>query len=180
MKVKSVYTVIFLLNLVGSAVAQKDHLSSKAGEVSFGLGIGLPYGALGGRLGVNVIDNLNLFGGVGYQLAGVGYNFGILKDFETNSATQFYLQGMFGSNAAIVVEGLDEYDQIYTGVTFGLGVKINSQRTEGNFWDIGLLVPIRTDEFKADEETVKNDPRISEFNEAFPVLLTVGFNFNLK
>jgi len=176
---------MLILLLIGSSVHAQDdeqndnHLSSLKGESSLGIGIGLPYGALGFRFGTNVADNLNLFGGIGYQLVGVGYNFGILKDFKSSGSTQFYVLGMYGTNAAIVIEGADEFDEIYTGATFGLGIKINSRKTEGNFWDIGLLAPIRSSDYKDDADALDNNPLISDFTEPWPILITVGYNFNL-
>lgn len=158
---------------------KKNHLSSQKGETTLGLGLGLPYGAFGVRLGTNITDGLNLFGGVGYQISGIGYNFGLLKDFPSSSMTQFYLMGMYGTNAAIKILELSEYDKVYTGPTFGLGIKINSRKTEGNYWDLGLLVPVRSSDYKNDETAVKNDPRISEFQPAWPVLIVVGYNFHL-
>ncbi len=173
-------TLIFAFTLCSlGTLAQENHLSSKKGETSIGLGLGLPYGALGGRFGINIIDNLNLFAGVGYQIAGVGYNFGLLKDFKSNSSTQFYLVGMYGTNAAIKVDGLSEYDELYLGPTLGLGIKINSRKTEGNYWDIGLLVPFQSNSFEDDKNIVENDPRVSEFTDAWPVLIVLGYNFNL-
>jgi hypothetical protein len=163
----------------GDRDAKKNHLSSQAGETTFGLGLGLPYGALGVRLGTNITNGLNLFGGVGYQIAGVGYNIGLLKDFPSSGMTQFYLTGMYGTNAAIKVVGLSDYNKVYTGPTFGLGIKINSRKTEGNYWDVGLLVPIRSDNYEEDERAVRIDPRISKFQGPFPLLIVVGYNFNL-
>ena len=173
-------SLILIFSFVGTITAAQDnHLSSMKGESSLGIGIGLPYGALGIRFGTNLADNLNLFGGLGYQISGVGYNLGLLKDFKSSSSTQFYLTGMYGTNAAINVEGLSEYDNVYTGATLGMGIKINSRKTEGNFWDIGLLIPFTSSSFKEDEDQVENDPRVAEFNGAWPVLITVGYNFNL-
>jgi hypothetical protein len=157
----------------------KDHLSSQKGEGTLGLGIGLPYGALGLRIGVNVIHGLNLFGGIGYQLSGVGYNVGLLKDFPSSGMTQFYLTAMYGTNAAIKVSGLSGYDKLYKGPTFGPGIKINSRKTEGNYWDVGLLFPARSSDYRHDEAVVRNDPRITSFQSPLPVLIVVGYNFNL-
>lgn len=157
----------------------KTHLSSQKGETTLGLGIGLSYGAIGLRLGTNVIDGLNLFGGLGYQISGVGYNIGLLKDFPGSRMTHFYLTGMYGTNAAIKIVNLSEYDKVYTGPTFGLGMKINSRKTEGNYWDLGLLLPFRSSEYKNDERSVKKDPRISKFQASWPVLIVIGYNFNL-
>ncbi len=162
-----------------SYAQEKDHLSSKKGETSLGIGLGLPYGGIGGRIGTNVTYGLTIFGGLGYMISGVGYNIGLLKDFPSKASTQFYLSAMFGTNAAIRVEGLSEYNEVYTGPSFGLGIKINSRRKEGNFWDIGLQVPITSQAFKDDEMRVENDPRVGDFTDPLPVLIVVGYNFNL-
>jgi len=155
------------------------HRSSQKGQTTLGLGIGLPYGAIGLRVGTNVTDGLNLFGGLGYQIAGVGYNVGLLKDFPSTGRAQFYLTGMYGTNAAIKIVNLAEYNNVYTGPTFGFGVKLNSLMKEGDYWDFGLLVPIRSSDYKADETRIKNDPRIEVFQAAWPVLIVIGYNFNL-
>ncbi|MEW7278347.1 hypothetical protein ABW636_07105 [Aquimarina sp. 2201CG1-2-11] len=176
---KVIFLVISLLAVSNYNHAQEIHKSSEKGKSTLGVGVGFPYGAIGARFGVNVIDHLTIFGGVGYQLSGVGYNFGLLKDFKSKTATQFYLTGMYGTNAAIKIDGLSEYDKVYTGATFGLGIKINSKRKEGNFWDVGLLLPIRSSSYKNDERQVENDPRISEFTKAWPIGITIGYNFGL-
>lgn len=176
---KSTIIIVACIISITTSFSQNTHLSSQEGELSFGLGIGLPYGAIGVRFGKNVIDGLNLYGGIGYQFVGIGYSLGVLKDFKSNSATQFYINGMYGSNAAIKVVGLEEYDKIYVGPSFGFGIKVNSRRKEGNFWDIGLLVPFRSSSFQDDIDVIKNDPRVAEFKEASPVLIVLGYNFNL-
>jgi len=171
---------VFTLLIIGTTVnAQENHLSSSKGESSLGLGVGLPYGGIGIKIGTNLADHFNLFGGIGYQIAGVGYNVGFLKDFKSESSTQFYLTGMYGTNAVILVDGLSEYDKVYTGATMGLGIKINSRKTEGNFWDVGLLVPIRSSSFYNNSNEVKNDPRVTEFSDPWPVLITFGYNIHL-
>ena len=176
---KKLFIACLCLFICFTSQAQKDHLSSKAGSTTFGLGIGLPYGGFGARLGTNVADELNLFAGVGSMLAGVGYNIGIRKDFASDAATQFYLMGMYGTNAAIKISGLSELDEVFTGPSFGLGIKINSRENEGNYWDVGLILPVTSSDFSDAEEAVKNDPRVEEFTESFPVLITIGYNFNI-
>ena len=169
---------LLLLASVQLTYAQKDHLSSQKGKTTLGIGLGLPYGGIGFNVGNNISKGLNLFGGIGYQLAGVGYNFGLIKSFPTNVQTEFYLAGMYGTNAVIVVDGASEFDKLYTGASFGLGVKINSVKTEGNFWNLGLLVPIRSQEFKDDEEALRNNPDII-LQDILPFTIVVGYNFTL-
>ncbi len=178
-----VLSVCLFITFTGHAQTETDkpkrHLSSANGETTFGIGLGLPYGALGVRFGTNVTDGLNLFGGIGYHFAGLGYNVGVLKDFPSSARTQFYLTGMYGTNAAVKIEGTNAYDKVYTGPTVGLGIKINSLRTEGNYWDIGLLVPFWSEAFKSNLDKLDNDPNIVNFMKPPPVLLVVGYNFNL-
>lgn len=170
---------MFFVCILFEGYCQDKHLSSRKGENSLGIGVGLPYGGLVGiRLATNIADELNLFGGVGYQISGVGFNAGLRKEFASSSMMQFYLLGMFGTNAAIKVVGLPEYDKVYTGASFGMGIKINSRKTEGNYWDLGLLTPLRSSQFKEDEDKMKNDTRISSYTSAWPVLICVGYNFN--
>ena len=178
---KRLVFVFFFMLIIFSGYSQDDdgHLSSKKGETSFGIGMGLPYGGFGMRLGTNLADEFNLFGGIGYQISGVGFNIGLRKEFASSSMTQFYLLGMFGTNSVIKVVGLSEYDKVYTGATFGMGIKINSTRKEGNYWDIGLLVPVRSSNFHDDETRMQNDSRIASYTAPWPVLFCVGYNFNL-
>ena len=178
MKVFSI-AIIFVLT-INFCISQDLHLSSQKKENTIGIGGGLPYGGFGVRFGTNVVNGLNLFGGVGYQLAGIGYNLGLLKDFQSANMVQFYLTGMYGSNAAIKVKGLEnEYNNVYAGATVGLGIKINSIQKEGNYWDIGILLPFRSSKFDEDYDRLKRDSRITDLSDPWPVLLVIGYNFNL-
>ncbi|MDW7690874.1 hypothetical protein R9C00_21050 [Flammeovirgaceae bacterium SG7u.111] len=152
--------------------------SSEGGVTSLGFGIGLPYGAFGIRLGTNITNGLNVFGGAGYQMAGLGYNVGLRKEFKSRTHTQFFLSGMYGTNGVITVEGLDEYDKLYRGATVGLGIKLNSKSSDQTYWDLGLLLPFRPSQFYDDYDKVKNDPRIEGVTNPWPILITAGYNFN--
>lgn len=148
----------------------------KKGFGSFGVGIGLPYGGLGARIGYNVADKVNLFTGLGYNLLGLGFNMGLQYDFATINRTSFYLSGMGGYNAVTVIEGASEYNKTFYGPSFGLGIKMDSKKASGNFWQFGVIVPVRSAAFADMVEDIKNDPRIEGFIEPFPVLIVVGYN----
>lgn len=177
---KKLIILLTCLLFIHLGYAQDTHLGSQQGQPTFGLGVGLPYGGLGARFGLNLFDHLNLFGSLGYQLAGVGYNIGLLKDINSASMVQFYFVAMYGTNAAIKVKGLSEYNKVYSGATFGIGAKINSRRYEGNYWDLGLLVPLRSSKYKDDELVIESDPRIKSYTRPWMVLIAIGYNFNLK
>ena len=176
---KTVVLFCLVLLVSASGFSQDTNLSSKEGTTTLGLGMGLPYGGVGIRIGTNLSDGFNLFGSLGYQLAGVGYNLGLRKDFGNTSMTQFYMLAMYGTNAAIKIIDLSEYDKVYTGATVGAGVKVNSRRKEGNYWDFGLLLPFRSSSYERDFKAADNDPRVGEFVAPWPVLITVGYNFKL-
>jgi hypothetical protein len=181
MRISKIVILLFASSVITlTGFAQKNHLSSQRGVSNFGLGIGLPYGGMGIRFGTNLANGLNLFSGVGYQVADVGYNVGLMKDFKSKNLAQFYLSGMYGTNAAIKIKGLPESSKTYGGASFGIGIKLNSRRKEGNFWDLGLITPVRTSAFKHDLDQLKIDPRISDLTDPFPVLFVAAYNFNLK
>ena len=177
-KIKIVLTAGILLFTL-CANAQDRNLSSLQGKSSLGIGVGLPYGGIGARFGTNLVNGLNLFGGVGYQISGIGFNAGLRQDVELGGLTQMYFTGMYGTNAAIKVSGLPEYDKLYMGATLGMGLKFNSRSKEGNYWDAGLVIPLRSSQYKTDETKMQNDPRIASFTSPWPVLIVVGYNFNL-
>ncbi len=173
---KVVPILLVILITINQSVAQ----SSDKNSATFGVGLGLPYGGIGARLGYNVADNFNLFGGVGYNFDGAGYNFGLLYSFPTEKRSEFYLDAMYGTNAVILVEGVgtEDLSESYTGLSFGAGFKINSLSKEGSYWDIGLIVPLRSSDYQDDVDVIKNNPAI-DFTEAWPILIVVGYNFSL-
>lgn len=173
---------IFIALIVCSVpfVSMGQNLGSTKGNVALGVGIGLPYGGFGGKLSVNPADQLALFAGVGYNLVGVGANFGAQYIFPSKKQTEFFLTGMYGYNAVIKIQGADNLNDSFSGVTAGLGIRINSSRNEGAFWDFGLVVPARSQAYKDSFDDIKNNPNITDLTEPWPVQLFVGFNFPLS
>ena len=132
-------------------------------------------------MGYNAADHLNLFGGIGYNLVSVGYNFGLQYSFPSSRQSEFYLMGIYGNNAVIIVDGggfFEDFNESYFGPSFGLGLKVNSNKKEGNHWDIGLIVPIRSSNFNDDYDAL--DDSGVDFNTLLPVLISVGYNFNIR
>ncbi|MEL7145738.1 MAG: hypothetical protein AAFO69_05185 [Bacteroidota bacterium] len=160
--------------------AQEYPLSSTKGEGSFGMGVGLDYGTIGFRGSYNLANNFSIFLGLGYQFAGIGHNIGLQKDFKSKRATQFFLRAMHGSNAAIKINGLDEYNSTFVGTTVGGGIKVNSIKKTGNFWDFGLMVPFTNELYRLTRDTAANDPRVENFVKSWPVTLSVGYNWSLS
>ena len=171
-------TICIVLGMAFNVNAQNELVSSAKSFSAIGLGLGLPYGGIGLNFTTYAADNFGLFGGIGYQFAGVGYNFGMIKDFLSSGQAQLYLTAMYGSNASIVVEGASEFNKVYTGFTTGMGVKINSRRTEGNYWNFGLLLPFRSSDFRDDFDMIDENPNII-IEKPWPVLIVVGYHLKL-
>jgi hypothetical protein len=164
------------LLLFVSIQAQERNYSSRKGKSSIGIGFGLPYGGLGVNLSTNVANGLGLFTGIGYMITGVGYNFGVSKNIIKAGKVDIYALGMYGTNAGINIENDSSYDEIYLGPSFGAGVKINSRRRQGNYWNIGLMVPLRSSEYHDMVRELKNNSRLTDFKEPGDVLIYVGYN----
>ncbi|MEM9328587.1 MAG: hypothetical protein AAGA85_23170 [Bacteroidota bacterium] len=170
--------LLCLLGLGSLVNGQDQRVNSYKGASSFGIGLGLPYGALGIRGSTYLANGFSIFGGIGYHLVGVGYNFGILADFPSSHAFQFYLTAMYGTNGAIWIRGGSDENRVYAGPSFGMGMKINA--SGGNYFDLGLLVPIRSSEFMDAYDRIDNSPFYEDVSSPWPVLIVLGYNFNMN
>jgi hypothetical protein len=166
------------LLLAFSVSLSAQNLSSSKGQSALGAGFGLPYGGLGAKMSVNPTDQFVLFAGAGYNLVGFGSNFGAQYILPSKRRTEFFLTGMYGYNAVIIVEEADFYNVSFNGVTAGLGFRVNSLRNEGAFWDFGLLVPARSKDFKTFWEFINNT--FQDTIDPFPVLFYFGYNFPIS
>ena len=172
--INSVLGAIFVL-LATNCFAQ--NLSSTQGHAAVGIGLGLPYGGIGARINYNPVNQATLFGGVGYNFAGVGYNLGLRFVIPSQRQTEFYLLGMYGTNASVRIKGDSDANESYHGPSVGAGVQINSLSREGNYWDIGLVLPFRSSEYDRDLDFLKN--YYSDVTEPWPVLITAGYNIKI-
>jgi hypothetical protein len=174
-----IITLIFVVLLMGTASLKAQHLSSSKGAASFGVGTGLPYGGIGGRLSFNPGDNVTMFGGLGYNFGSIGANGGLQLIIPSQKQTEFYFTGMYGYNAVMASEIVGTTSRTYYGASFGVGLKINSLSTEGNYWDVGILAPIRSKRYKDDIEAIENNPYMKLESKPWPILFYVGYNFNI-
>jgi hypothetical protein len=169
---------ILALNKSSYALIQKDSVTYKPVH-NFGIGIGLTYGAFGGRYVYNPSRSFGLFIGAGYNLVNISYNLGGIITIPTKSTIAPTISAMYGTNSVIKVEGMDELNGSYNGLSFGLGIKIKSRRDPGEYWDIGIIVPMRSSDFKDDYDDIKNNSAIEIKNDPWPVLINIGYNFKL-
>src|SRR5690554_162877 len=169
---KSTILLFILCLWMGSLSAQ--HLSTSKGYSSLGLGLGLPYGGLGMKLGYNTSDHVTFFGGLGYNMVGIGANGGVQLSIPNKAPTEFYFTGMYGYNTVIINLDNTAKGQIFAGPSLGAGLKINSVTTKGNFWDVGLLLPIRSQRYKNSIQEIRLESK------PWPVIFYFGYNYNIS
>lgn len=89
------------------------------------------------------------------------------------------MTAMYGYNTVVQIEGTTMYDKSYNGLSTGLGIRVNSNRHEWVFWDFGVLVPVRSSDFREDWNSLEKNSFITGLAKPFPVLFYGGFNFIL-
>lgn len=165
--------------LLGQA-REPDDVAFENPKQNIGMGLGLDYGGLlGFRYTYMTSPKFGLFGSLGYILVGPGFNFGANYKFTPEKKVTATLGAMYGYNAAIKVVGASEFDQIYYGPSFSVGVEVKNRRNQRNFWNFELVVPIRSSEYQDDMDALLNNPDI-EISEALPIAFSVGYHFGLK
>jgi hypothetical protein len=131
-----------------------------------GFGGGIDYGGFGVRASANLTQHLALFGGLGYALAGMGYNAGMLFTAKPKSVVSLTLSAMFGYNAASTGSS---HDELFYGPSAAIGVRYLVGKRHINFWHVSLVYPFR----KFDNAGV-ND------GDFLPILASFGFSFGLR
>ena len=157
-----------------------QHKGSAKDQVAVGIGLGLPYGGIGGKVSFNPADQFAFFGGLGYNFLGVGFNGGLLYSIPIHAQIEPYITGMYGYNAVINVKDVPIYQRSFAGPSFGVGVKINSLRYEGAYWDVSLLIPSRSQAYKDSWDELKRNPYIEVRSEPWPILFSFGFNIPIS
>jgi hypothetical protein len=148
---------------------------SQFDKTSFGIGLGMDYGGIGINALFYPQKNIGFFGGIGYAIAGVGFNAGLkwrLVTAEHTSSWFPYLLGMYGYNAAIAVTNASEYNKIFYGPTFGFGLDYHNPRNSG-YWTFSLLIPIRGSEV----DDYISSHNITLKSSLSPIGLSVGYRF---
>jgi hypothetical protein len=149
---------------------------------SLGLGYGLDYGGIGGNLLIYPQKNIGLFGGLGYAFAGLGCNAGIKLRFNTEepSSKSFpYLIGMYGYNAAIAVSNKMEYNKLFYGATFGIGMDYRSVYLGDGYWSFSILLPLRSYEVQNYIDDLQRNHNVTFKNKLFPIAISVAYRIIL-
>ncbi len=170
--------IIGIFMLIGFTTIAQDSGQDNAtvSKANLGLGMGLDYGGFGMRLSYLPTNTFGLFGSLGYNLNGAGFNFGGFYRFAPDKKICPYLIAMYGYNAVIVVQNATHYNQTYLGPSIGVGFEFHG-RNPKRFFNIELLLPFRSKEYKDDLQALKDDPNISFKNEPIPVAFCFGYHF---
>jgi hypothetical protein len=144
------------------------------GRVNEGLGIGIDFGGFGAQVAYQPGKIFSVFGALGYNLAGAGYNLGLKASFPTKKRVEFYLSGMYGYNAVLIIKDNSSGDKIYYGPSFGAGIAIKSRNMGMSFLSLGLIFPIRSGDFQDDIDALKYSGY--DVSEPLPIGISVGYH----
>jgi hypothetical protein len=161
--------------VVAAQVSAQDDTSK--GDV--GIGLGIDYGAFGGRFAYRPTPKVALLAGLGYNLNGLGYNFGGAFRMNTTKRTVPYFSALYGYNAVIVVEGMSELNKTYYGPSVGFGLEFHSRKAS-NYFNLEIFVPFRSSEFTNDLNAIKNNPMINLRSEPWPIAISLGYHWGFK
>jgi hypothetical protein len=159
-----------------------DLTNGRPEGVSMGFGVGLDHGGIGTNIVLYPARSFGLFGGVGYALAGTGFNAGLkIKLNGTNPKTHVftYLLGMYGYNAAIGVTNAKEYNKLFYGPSFGFGMDIRRRWENNGYLTMALILPVRKKEVNDYFNLLER--RGVEFKYGLPpVAISIGYHFILN
>lgn len=169
-------------SLSGATIAQdytRYDVPEAESKMNLGLGIGLDYGGIGGRVTFLPLQRLALFGGIGYALVDFGYNVGAQFRFAPDKTVCPTFGVMYGYNGVIKVQGATKYDKVYYGPSISGGIEIHFGGRD-NFMNIELVLPFRSDEFNNDWDFIKQQSNISVESDPLPLAFSIGYHFAFK
>jgi hypothetical protein len=184
---KQVLISVVLLLVSFSAYPQKNQDTDEYDEnyefpenkqvgVSLGLGLGIDYGGIGGKFTFAPAKHFVLFAAVGYNFNNAGFNGGMIFRMAPEKKVSPFATVMYGYNAVIVVQGVEQANKTYYGPTFGFGIELKAK--SNNFWNFGVNIPVRSGEYKDDFDALDRNPDI-DMTAPFPVAISVGYHFAL-
>lgn len=176
--------MMLLLIFSGQRLHAQDStaVASKPDLVAIGIGVGLDFGGIGANLTFHPWDRVGFFAGLGYALAGAGFNAGVKLRLSKNPAEKRavpYLQAMYGYNAAVAVVDQDNWNKLFYGPSFGVGLDLRGKKKTKGYWSVALLLPIRKAEVKEYMDDLENDHGVEFGTGLLPVGFSIGYHFNM-
>jgi hypothetical protein len=87
---------------------------------------------------------------------------------------------MYGYNTAIDVVNATQYNKLYYGPTFGLGLDFRFRHYSNGYWTFAILVPVRNSDPSNYMNNLQNNDNISFSNGLSSVDVSVGYNIILS
>jgi hypothetical protein len=176
---KKIVLILVSMCIVSNTFSQvTEKMKTGFPEFNLGAGIGMDYGGIGGRITLVASPRFEFFGAIGYNLLGVGFNGGVDLRILPQSHFCPFVGAMYGYNAVIKVEGASQYNKTYYGPSFAAGLEIWG-RNRPNFFNIELILPVRSSAFHDDYDNLKNNSGIVFKNDIFPVAFSIGYHVTL-
>ncbi len=149
----------------------------EASTGDFGIGLGIDYGAFGGRFAFRPAPSVALLAGLGYNLNGLGYNFGVAYRIKPENRTVPYFSALYGYNAVIVIDGMSQLNKTYYGPSVGFGLEFHGRSKPGNYFNLEIFLPFRSSEYTSDLNGIKNNSSIILKSEPWPVTISLGYHW---
>jgi len=155
---------------------------------SIGLGIGIDYGGFGINGQYYINEKVTPFIGLGYNIVGLGYNVGLKYRFLNKESTKRYipfLVAMYGYNAALKVDNLDNngyyspgstYQKIFYGPSIGFGIDKKRYKYNKGYWSFELLVPMRLSDYQNTMDNL-NRQGVTFSSKPLPIAISLGYKF---
>ncbi|MDR3711581.1 MAG: hypothetical protein P4L51_02105 [Puia sp.] len=149
---------------------------------TLGFGIGFDYGGFGGNYCIFPQQNIGIFGGVGYAIAGLGYNFGLKFRLTPRHKFNPFVMAMYGYNAAIAVSNSENFvnasnmNKLFYGPTAGIGFDYGNYRTRKGYLSVALTIPFRSPDVNNYIDQLKNQG-VTFRNGLSAVGFSIGYKF---
>lgn len=187
LKIKILLTVAIFFCLQSTAqdtASKKNIIQSEQKKfpnfvIYAGVGLGIDYAGLGGKVEYVPIKWVGTFLSAGYNFfewtTVVGVSGKLLPDF----IVQPVILGMYGYNGAIIVSNKPELSKTYYGFSAGAGaeIKFGKQKHKLTF---EIIKPFRSNEFMNYYNKLDKDPSLSFSNKLKDYSLTIGLNLCLN
>lgn len=164
-----------------SALPTEEEEENEAANLYLGIGLGLDYGGLGGRLTFIPGDadktSVGIFVAAGFALNGLGFNAGLNVRIGEQRLVPT-ISAMYGYNGVIKVVGAPQYDKTYYGPSLAIGFENKTRNSDDNHIHVELVIPFRSSAFENDIKALQNTAGI-EINDPSPVLISIGYHFKI-
>lgn len=147
-------------------------------KLALGFGIGQDYGGIGGNILYYPQRNVGLFCGLGYNLAGVGFNLGVKSRIAVGSSksqVMLYALAMYGYNAVVKVADAPNLNKVFYGPTVGAGLDFKPKKYSDDYMSVSLFVPLRSSEVQEYMDYLGNAYGVEFEQGLFPVTFSIGY-----